>query len=133
MPSEPAKAASAAELYSAWVNGGGGSANLSDLSVLLESYYDVSAGDLEDFVLYMPAMSAAIEEVFVGRAKSGKVNDVKAACQARLDDLKADAELYPATAGNLESAQLEVVGDWVVFAVCANGSALVKTVKDAVN
>lgn len=110
----------------------GPGANLSDMSSVMENYYDLSAGDLEDYVLYMPAMSSSMEEVFIAKAKPGKVSAVKSACESRLEDLKEDADLYPATAGNLDTAKIETIGDWVVLAVCATPGNLVKIVKDAV-
>ncbi len=126
----PEAAATAADLYKQWASSSG--ASLSNMSSVMENFYDLSAGDLEDYVLYMPAMSSSMEEVFIAKAKSGKVSAVKSACQSRLEDLKEDADLYPATAGNLDTAKIETIGDWVVLAVCATPGNLVKIVKDAV-
>lgn len=133
-PSESTTSVTAAVLYKAWVTTSHTfpSAALSDMSSVLENFYDLDSADLEDFVLYMPAMSSSMEEIFIAKAKPGKASTVKTACQSRLEDLKEDAELYPATAGNLDIAKLETVGDWVVLAVCATPGNLVKIVQDAV-
>lgn len=135
-PPAPAQDTTAGGIFTLWAGtssqSSGPAANLSDMSSVMENFYDLSAGDLEDYVLYMPAMSSSMEEVFIAKAKSGKVSTVKSACQSRLEDLKEDAELYPATAGNLDNAKLETSGDWVLLAVSSDASRLVKVFKDAV-
>lgn len=127
----PSVANSAANVYAA-VSAKTGSGNLSDMSEVMDQFYNLSADDLEDFVFYMPAMNANIEEIFIGRAKAGKVDAVKAACQSRLDGLREDGEFYPDTGVYLEGAKLEVSGDWVILAVCDKPADAVKAFKDAV-
>lgn len=127
----PSIANSAANVYAA-VSAVTGSGNLSDMSEVMDQFYNISTDDLEDFVFYMPAMNATIEEIFIGRAKSGKVDAVKAACQSRLDGLKEDGEFYPDTGIYLDGAKLEVSGDWVILAVCDKPGDAVKAFKDAV-
>lgn len=107
-------------------------ADFSDMSAYLENFYNLSADDLEDFVFYKPDMSTAIQEFFLAKVKSGKVDAVKAACQSRLDGLKEEAEFYPGTADFVSSAQLETVGDWVVLAVCPEAGRMVKILQDTV-
>lgn len=121
----------ASEVYAA-VSAVTGSGNLTDMSEVMDQFYNISTGDLEDFVFYMPAMNATIEEIFIGRAKSGKVDAVKAACQSRLDGLKEDGEFYPDTGVYLDGAKLEVSGDWVILAVCDKPGDAVKAFQNAV-
>lgn len=109
-----------------------GSGNLSDMSEVMDQFYNISTGDLEDFVFYMPAMNATIEEIFIGRAKPGKADAVKAACQSRLDGLREDGEFYPDTGIYLDGAKVDTSGDWVILAVCDNADSAVKAFKDAV-
>lgn len=135
-PAEPSDTPSiavpaASEVYAA-VSAVTGSGNLTDMSEVMDQFYNVSTGDLEDFVFYMPAMNATIEEIFIGRAKPGKVNAVKAACQSRLNGLKEDGEFYPDTGVYLDGAKLEVSGDWVILAVCDKPAEAVKAFKNAV-
>lgn len=135
-PAEPSDTPSiavpaASEVYAA-VSAVTGSGNLTDMSEVMDQFYNVSTGDLEDFVFYMPAMNATIEEIFIGRAKPGKVNAVKAACQSRLNGLKEDGEFYPDTGVYLDGAKLEVSGDWVILAVCDKPADAVKAFKNAV-
>lgn len=106
-------------------------ADFSDMSGYLDSFYNLSADDLEDFVFYMPDMSTALQEFFLAKAKPGKVEDVKAACQSRLDGLKEEAEFYPGTADFVDTAKVETVGDWVVLAVCPEAERMVKILQDA--
>lgn len=107
-------------------------ADFSDMSGYLDSFYNLSADDLEDFVFYMPDMSTALQEFFLAKAKPGKAEDVKAACQSRLDGLKEEAEFYPGTADFVDTAKVETVGDWVVLAVCPEAERMVKILQDAV-
>lgn len=127
----PSIANSAANVYAA-VSAVTGSGNLTDMSEVMDQFYNISTGDLEDFVFYMPAMNATIEEIFIGRAKPGKVDAVKAACQSRLDGLKEDGEFYPDTGVYLDGAKLEVSGDWVILAVCDKPDDAVKAFQNAV-
>ncbi len=129
----PTTAASLRELFMlSSSNSDAPTADFSDMSAYLENFYNLSADDLEDFVFYKPDMSTAIQEFFLAKVKSGKVDAVKAACQSRLDGLKEEAEFYPGTADFVSSAQLETVGDWVVLAVCPEAGRMVKILQDTV-
>lgn len=107
-------------------------ADFSDMGGYLSNFYNLDAGDLEDFALYMPDMSTALQELFIAKAKPGKLEDLQAACQSRLDGLKEDAEFYPGTGEFVEAAQLETVGDWVVLAACPEAERMVKILQDTV-
>lgn len=102
----------------------------SDMADYLENFYNLSADDLADFVFYMPDMSTALQEFFLARAKEGKVETVKAACESRLQGLKEEAEFYPGTADFVDSAKVEAVGDWVVLAVCPEAGRMGKILQD---
>ncbi len=134
--SEEPTSTTAAQLYNMWITTSsqtpGPGANLTDMSAYVDAYYNLAVDDLEDYVLYIPDMSASLEEVFIAKAKSGKVDTVKAACQSRLDGLKEDAEFYPDTGAYLDSARLETSGDWVVLVVSSEPDRLVKILQDAV-
>ena len=127
----PAPAAmTAAEVYSAVSKSAGETSATMDASAVMENFYNLSADDLEDFVLYIPEASANIEEIFIVKAKSGKVSDVKAACESRLQGLREDAEFYPATGAYVADYKLETQGDWVMFCVCPDSAGAVKAFKD---
>lgn len=133
---EPAKELTAADLRNMFVltssNSNAPTADFTDMADYLENFYNLSTDDLEDFVFYMPDMSTALQEFFLAKAKEGKVEDVKAACQSRLDGLKEEAEFYPGTADFVDTAKVEVVGDWVVLAVCPEAERMVKILQEAV-
>lgn len=122
----------AGTVYDAVAKAAGETTATMDASSVMENFYNLSAGDLEDFVFYMPELSANLEEIFIARAKAGKVGDVKAACQSRLDGLKEEGAFYPGTGIYLESAQIVTQGDWVLFCVCPDASGAVKAFQDCV-
>lgn len=105
-------------------------ADFTDMGDYLENFYNLSKDDLADFVFYMPDMSTALQEFFLAKAKEGKVEDVKAACESRLAGLKEEAEFYPGTADFVDTAKVEVVGDWVVLAVCPEADRMGKILED---
>lgn len=105
--------------------------DFTDMSGYLDNFYNLSADDLEDFVFYMPDMSTALQEFFLAKAKPGKVEDVKAACESRLAGLKEEAEFYAGTGEFVENARLETVDDWVVLAACPEADRMVKILQDA--
>lgn len=122
----------ASTVYAAVSQSAGETSATMDASSVMENFYNLSTGDLEDFVFYMPELSAYTEELFIARAKAGKVDAVKAACQSRLDGLKEDGAFYPGTGIYLDSAQIVTQGDWVMLCVCPDASGAVKAFQDAV-
>jgi len=126
---EPAAQVTAAEVYASVSAKAGGSA-MSDMSFVLEEYYSISASDLEDYVLYMPDMSTSIEEIFIARVKSGKMDSVKSACEARQKGMAEDAAFYPDTGAYVDGYQLVTNGDWVMFCVCQDPSGAVSAFND---
>lgn len=128
----PSIANSAANVYAAVAKSAGETTATMDASSVMENFYDLSASDLEDYVLYIPELSANIEEIFIVRAKPGKADTVKSACEGRLAQLQEDADMYPATGAYVASYQLVTEGDWVLFCVCPDASGAVKAFKDCV-
>lgn len=122
----------ASTVYDAVVKAAGETAATMDASAVLENFYNLSASDLEDFAFYMPELSTYTEELFIARAKEGKLDSVKAACQSRLDGMKEDGAFYPATALYLDGAQIVTQGDWIMLCVCPDAAGAVKAFQDAV-
>lgn len=120
----PAGDLTAADVY-AKVSAAAGGNPMSDVGFALEEFYNLSASDLEDFVFYMPDMSATTEEIFIAKVKSGKLDAVKSACQSRQQGMKEDAAMYPAAAAYVEGSQIVTSGDWILFAVVAEPDAAV--------
>ncbi len=128
---EPETDLTAADVYAAVSPKAGGSAMI-DASFLLTEYYNVSEDDLEDYVLYMPDMSATTEEIFIAKVKSGKLDAVKSACESRQKGMAEDAETYPATGTYVSSYQLVTSGDWILFCVCENASSAAEAFRNTV-
>lgn len=136
-PAEPSDTPSiavlaASEVYSAVAKASGDTTATMDASAVLENFYNLSTGDLEDFAFYIPELSANMEEFFIARVKEGKLDSVKAACQSRLDGMKEEGAFYPGTAAYLDSAKIETEGDWIILCVCPDSAGAVKAFRSAV-
>ncbi len=131
-PSEaPAKSVSAADVYAAVSQAA--SVSYDDATAYIDAYYTtLNTGDLADYVLYQPAMSSQIEEIFIAKVNSGKMDAVKAACKDRQAAMAEDAAFYVDTGAYVDSYQLVSEGDWVLFCVGANASGAAGAFKDAV-
>lgn len=119
------KSPTAAEVYTAVSAAAGGTSATTNLTDSLDSFYDIQTSDLEDYVLYIPAISTTLEEIFVARVKPGKMDAVKSACQGRLQSLQEDAEIYPDTGAYVAEAKLVTNGNWVMLCVVPNASGAV--------
>lgn len=129
-PEAPAAAVTAAGLYDK-VFAAANSAASMDASFALEDFYVLSESDLEDFVLYMPEMSTNIEEIFIAKVKSGKMDDVKAACEGRQQGMAEEAAFYVTTGAYVDSYKLVTNGDWLLFCVCGNPEGAVTAFNNA--
>ena len=85
---------------------------------LVSHFYSYNDGDVTECVLYQSTMAAA-EEVFVAKcADEAAAARVKAACEQRVSDQIAAYESYvPAEVPKLQSAILQVSGNYVIFVV----------------
>lgn len=131
-PEAPAaKAPTAAEVYSSVFASANGAADF-EVTDMIDTFYAVSLDDLADAVYYMPMTSANVEEIFIARVQSGKLSAVKTACEERLEQLKADAELYVASGVYVANAQIVTEGDWIMLCVCPDSDAAVSAFRDSV-
>lgn len=128
---EPAKAPTAAEVYAA-VSAAAGVSYDNTTDYIDAFYTTLSTGDLDDYVLYMPPMSTQIEEVFIAKVKSGKMDAVKAACRDRQAAMAEEAAFYGTTGAYVDGYQLVDQGDWVLFCVCEKASGAVSTFRSSV-
>ncbi len=127
----PAKSVTAAEVYAAVSKAA--SVSYDDASAYIDAYYTTLAtSDLADYVLYQPAMSSQIEEIFIAKVNSGTLDAVKAACKDRQAAMAEDAAFYVDTGAYVDSYQLVSEGDWVLFCVCAKAGDAATAFKDAV-
>lgn len=125
------KAPSAAEVYTTVSAAAGGTSATTNFTDSLDSFYDIQTSDLEDFVLYIPAISTTLEEIFVARVKPGKMDAVKSACQSRLQSLQENAEFYPDTGAYVSEAKLVTSGNWVMLCVVPNASGAVNAFQNS--
>lgn len=126
---EPEVSVTAADVY-AKVSAVAGGNSMSDMGFVLEEFYNLSASDLEDYAFYMPDMSTTLEEIFIAKVKSGKMDAVKAACQSRQQGLKEESDFYPTTAAYIDSYKIVTNGDWILFVVVEKPDAAVKAFND---
>lgn len=126
-----AKEPTAKEVYDA-VEKATGNSGYYDASSLVENFYNLSTGDLEEYRLAMPSMSSKLEETFVAKVKSGKLSAVKSACQDRQEGLVEEADFYPDTGDYVSSYQLVTEGDWILFYVGANAKKAVEAFQSSV-
>lgn len=127
----PAKSVSAADVYAAVSKAA--SVSYDDATAYIDAFYTtLDTADLADYVLYQPAMSAQIEEIFIARVDSGKLDAVKAACRDRQAAMAEDAAFYVDTGAYVDSYQLVSEGDWVFFCVGANAAGAADAFKSAV-
>lgn len=126
-----AKEPTAKEVYDA-VEKATGNSGYYDASSLVENFYNLSTGDLEEYRLAMPSMSSKLEETFVAKVKSGKLSAVKSACQDRQQGLVEEADFYPDTGDYVGSYKLVTEGDWILFYVGANASKAVEAFQSSV-
>lgn len=129
---EAATAAPSAAAVSAAVSRAGG-VSYDDASAYIDAFYTtLNTADLADYAFSMPPMSTQLEELFVARVKSGRMDAVKAACRDRQAALAEDAAFYGTTGAYVDGYQLLSQGDWLLFYVGPNAGAAVGAFQNAV-
>lgn len=96
---------------------------------LLSDLYGIESGDVVEYVGKMPFMNVNVTEFLIARCAPGKADAVKAACERRLEDLKAGG-LYPSSLELVDNYKLVVNGDYVLFAIDEHADEMVKTFND---
>ena len=94
-------------------------------AALLSDLYGIDPADLVEFVAKMPLVSANINEFLIAQCAPGRVDAVKAACESRLETLKA-GNMYPETLTLLENYKLVTSGDYILFCIDGNADAMVE-------
>lgn len=127
---EPVKAPTAAEVYAA-VSAAAG-VSYDNATSYIDAYYttlDLNA--LDDYVFYMPDMSAQIEEIVIAKV-SGDMAAVKSACLDRQAAMAEEAAFYGTTGAYVDSYQLVTEGNWVLFCVCEKTADAVSAFRSSV-
>lgn len=100
--------------------------NMMDMdAALLSDLYGIESSDLVEFIGKMPLMSAHVNEFLIAQCAPGRVDAVKAACEARLETLKA-GNMYPETLTLLENYKLVTSGDYILFCIDEHADAMVE-------
>ena len=94
-------------------------------AALLSDLYGIESSDLMEFIGKMPLMSAHVNEFLIAQCAPGRVDAVKAACEARLETLKA-GNMYPETLTLLENYKLVTSGDYILFCIDEHADAMVE-------
>ena len=94
-------------------------------AALLSDLYGIESSDLVEFIGKMPLMSAHVNEFLIAQCAPGRVDAVKAACEARLETLKA-GNMYPETLTLLENYKLVTSGDYLLFCIDEHADAMVE-------
>ncbi len=90
----------------------------------MTSVYGIDAGLLDGFVAKLPMMNVQASEIFVAKVKSGNVDTVKAALNARQSALIDQwASYLPEQLALCEDAKIMVQGDYVMFLVSYQAAA----------
>ena len=95
-------------------------------AALLSDLYGIDSADLVEFVAKMPMVSANITEFLIAQCAPGRVDAVKAACQARLETLQSSGSQYPETAALLDNYKLVTSGDYLLFCIDEHADAMVE-------
>ena len=85
-------------------------------AALLSDLYGIESSDLVEFIAKMPLMSAHVTEFLIAQCAPGRVDAVKAACESRLETLKA-GNLYPETLKLVDNYKLVTSGDYLLFCI----------------
>ena len=94
-------------------------------AALLSDLYGIESSDLVEFIGKIPLMSAHVNEFLIAQCAPGRVDAVKAACEARLETLKA-GNMYPETLTLLENYKLVTSGDYILFCIDEHADAMVE-------
>lgn len=127
--SSPTPAPAAASVEDIWADMADG-AELPDFMDLdedmLSDLYGIDAGDLEEFLCKIPAMSTQATEFFLAKVKSGCMDSVKAGCERRQGDLAAQwAQYLPEQKDLVDRYQLVTNGDYILFCIAEESDTFV--------
>lgn len=96
-------------------------ANLGDQTIEVESQYGLTSNELDDAFLGVTLMTVGVDEIFIAKAKSGKLDTVKSALADRMEYLINVKAFYPGEAETVETAKIYTQGDYIMFVVLGSG------------
>ena len=105
--------------------------NVGDEKTLKNLYY-INKNDIEDFISYAPKSNMEVEEILVLKTKeSTDISEIKSKINKRLQKQGESFKNYrPEKYNIIENAVLEEEGQYLIFIVSENASAIKKIIKD---
>ena len=105
--------------------------NVGDEKTLKNLYY-INKNDIEDFISYAPKSNMEVEEILVLKTKEGTdISEIKSKINKRLEKQGESFKNYrPEKYNIIENAVLEEEGQYLIFIVSENASAIKKIIKD---
>ena len=105
--------------------------NAGDEKTLKNLYY-INKNDIEDFISYAPKSNMEVEEILVLKTKEGTdISEIKSKIDKRLQKQGESFKNYrPEKYNIIETAVLEEEGQYLIFIVSENASAIKKIIKD---
>ena len=105
--------------------------NVGDEKTLKNLYY-INKNDIEDFISYAPKSNMEVEEILVLKTKEGTdISEIKSKIDKRLQKQGESFKNYrPEKYNIIENAVLEEEGQYLIFIVSENASAIKKIIKD---
>lgn len=86
---------------------------------ILKDIYQLSPSDVEEYVINIPMMNVKASEVAIIKAKSGKLDTVKKAVEARKASLEDQWKTYlPDQYELVKKGRIVTVGDYLLFIIC---------------
>jgi len=126
---EPVAVSDVWSAVSANVNSNG----LIDLDAgMLAAFYDINAGDLEEYIAKIPAMNTQVNEIFIARVKSGRMDAVRQSLVRRQEDLLSEYKDYlPDQLELVKHYQLVSSGDYIIFCIGENAAGAISAFQSA--
>lgn len=93
----------------------------------LEFYYGIDPSDLEGYAVKVPMMNVMATEIFIARAAEGKIDDIKAAAEARQEALvDVWSQYLPAQYELVQNYKLETSGDYLIFVIAEQADTMIE-------
>lgn len=91
----------------------------------LKGIYGLDMADVEEYVGKYSNVNVSSDEILIVKAAKGKVDTVKAACEARRDAKASGCEMYlPDQYEKAKAGRIVVKGDYVIFVIAGDSATI---------
>ncbi len=91
----------------------------------LTGMYGIDMADVEEYVGKYSNVNISSDEILIIKAAKGKVDTIKAACEARRDAKASGCEMYlPSEFEKANAGRIVVKGDYVIFVIAGDSMAI---------